>query len=240
MGELFEAFLTIKPYVDEILARAKEVENARFAGALDAEVYNIFRSLCPLSSKNVFVSTSFSDGGKVRVKKWISICAPWETRGRPVDQYRFVSLILDIGEKIAPFVRKEIREEFSELLNLTKRLREVKNIVAVKDMSLSGKMVFQVSSSSEKRYRVRSLSIGASSPFTVVVTVDSEKNPLSFHFHEGFYVETAVLLEEVLPDIVSLEKNLYRSVVRQNKRNKMILSKMREVVAPYNIVGIFD
>lgn len=190
---------------------------------VNARVYGVFRALAPLAEEPVRVTRSLVVG------EWIKY------KGYSLPERDVVPVIKKYGEKIAAVVREDIREEFSELVRLTRKLRNMPKRVSVRVpcVKVAHVDVFDYRASVAE-YIVHAVSVDAEAPRTFVLHTDAGKRRFIVA-----HAESLIVTAQLMPYIVKAYKTYLEAVERTRKHNMAVLDKMREVAAPYLATQIF-
>jgi len=140
----------------------------------------------------------------------------------------FFKAIVDVGDEIAKVVRKPIRDAFSKLVELTRKLETPQKALVV----LEGEFRVFIT----KRYvTFRQLKVSSEEPYVLVFT-----DPITEWDWERERIRLGdglLPIEDIYDDVKRALLELERRVIDAKKHNEEIFRRMRQVVAPYALAN---
>ncbi|MGB9622613.1 MAG: hypothetical protein ACPL07_02095, partial [Candidatus Bathyarchaeia archaeon] len=212
---------------------------------LVSHVVSCFSFLKPLSSKPVLLPVKLGDGAAkfYMIGSWIQGCPPFScARYARVSDREFLDLVRWKGEFLAEHVRKNVREAFLKLVNLSRRLELLEDRVL--EENFSGKIDFNnvlrlnVCVPSRSRHlrldHVDAAAVRLVDPAKVFLASDGKVHLILFNEYAdaGDFVK---LFPEAAKVYVKLLSKAAGELKPAYENNKRVLDIMREAVAPFEI-----
>jgi len=244
MGELIDKYLeyvALKEKLESsLMSELEAIANRALFRATNVHsaVRKYFSFLKPYSYKKVvirwYLNQRWNEYYCVVVSK--DITEGWEkhvseerARGYHMWDESFFRAIVDVGDEIAKVVRRHIRDKFSKLVELTRKLKTAEPTVV-----LMGE--FKVFMQGRSRYvTFRKLEVCSRDPDELTF-----KGPDTEYMweHETFGLGRGLLpIEDIYDDVKRALLELERRVADIKKHNEEIFRQMRQVVAPYALAN---
>lgn len=243
MGRLVEAFIRLKPKLDELSSLIDEVNTWWLTREMTEFVYGSFQVLKPLSyrTKDTGVVCTLRDRDvkiRVYVGRWISVKPEYaSTREAVHDKEDFYHIIRSHGLEIAEYVRGRIRDDFEELAKLTSELIEYRGRKFSIPVNRSVRNVeprLDTMMPEVKEIHVREASIETDWSGRVVLTTDDDGRKKTILPKDMQYL---YIVEDLIDDLLDLYRKANDYVGKIKEHNRRIMKKMGNIVAPYRIAS---
>jgi hypothetical protein len=202
-------------------------------------VWKSFELLKPLSYKFIKVTeVKVYYRFDLMIGTWLALKSRWQKRGSSVNQSYFFEYIRDYGELMIPSVRRPIKDEFSELVRLTKELKPYRGLEVKRGVEERTVYKYYCSYSLDKEevleispLRVVGLILETSAPRDVKLISTSVTNE-SVRLTDETDIAT---IEDLIFDMLELYKIALKEVNKIKSHNKRIMDQMKEVLEPWMI-----
>jgi len=252
MGQLLSRIEEIQEQYGRILHLAKQVDVSKLAEKLRKEVYRCFITLKPLRYQYKEIGSFpiqywYENEPRDRViaiGKWIRIKYWFSKYGSPLDDdYLFFEIIRQRGNEFTKYLRRPIKNVWTELVALTKQLRPYEHIIETYKLegeTKTAKVYFPWLYSSNPQIQIRPMTvqeirIGTQKNDVVTLITPSKKVELNREEFRLTDIPSLITLEDFLDIVEGLYLKLYGKVEEVKAYNTPILKKMNDLVAPYRI-----
>jgi hypothetical protein len=244
MGEIISAIERMKPTYDAVLRIVPKTHTSELMKNLLTFVWKTFEELKPLSHQRrkvcLIETESWSYGTiftELYINEWLMRKYNWCARCSPPDEGAFFDLIRRFGDEAVPHVRRPIRETFSELVDLTKRLIPYDEIevraeiprVKVARYVFPWKFSGDGSIAIIKR-DVNAISVRTSWPWNL--TLSGDEGEMTIDITDESEV---ALFEDIIDHVFKLYREAEDKVAKIRAHNEEIMERMREAVGPWKI-----
>lgn len=230
-----EALMELIPKRDRILHLSNAVDTYSLQKGLAEHVYSAFRCLAPLRRGLKYVGST--EHGYLYVGRWLKLRGAYARRGPEVrDEGRFFEIITSYGDLIGPHVRRQVRGDFSRLVDATRRLEPYASLRV--SVEVPGVLVYVCSySCASGRLGLRPLRVSAVELETAssrIVRLLSSAEYVCINVSDTL---SLVALEDVVDYVVELYEEADRRLSRRREHNERVMEEVEEVVAPYRVAA---
>lgn len=239
MGVIISGLRMISEPYNHILERARDVYVYSLAKELKKFVNHSFDGLKPLSHKYKEVcqmkEEGYRGGGKLCIGVGLRVKHSNYGYGSIVNN--IVPYILKYGDELKKHVRRPIRDDFADAVDLTKELRDYENIeetLAISPRKLCRYSIYESLDVKEKE--VRELTLNTSSPKTVIMKSEDGEDHWSIQVDGN---HSPAVIEDTIDDVVRLYDMVYAKLAVVRDHNNRITAQMDQIVTPYRLLKAF-
>ena len=238
MGVIISGVRMISEPYNYILQKAKDVRVSKLAAELETFINNSFAGLRPLSHKyKVVCNMSEEHTNYLCVGTWLRTKWGRNSRGYGSHVGNIVPYILKYGDELSEHVRRPIKDDFADIVDLTKELKKYEDISEV--IGIEPKKLYKYNMSwhddcvEVHEKEVKELSLNTSSPKTVVMMTENDEDPWKVDIT---YERSPAVIEDVIDNVVRLYNmvDAKLSVVRDH--NQQIMSQIDQIVTPHMLL----
>jgi hypothetical protein len=241
MGIIVSGIKLIKPAYDFCLQMAKKVDTRTLQREIEYTVRDCFYALRPLCSKYQKVCDMRDAYGnhELCIGEWFrEKRGNWQKLGSPIEHTNSVfSIIKKYGDQVKPHVRKTIKKEFAELVDLAKQLQSYEDLTVKLDIPPTEVFEHDCLGGDEP-------SIAIESAVLIAVAIETQDPNVIFLFREGGKEpdsrelndeKKTPLFEDIISYLVDLFKKADAEVSKVRNHNEKIMEQMKQIVAPLKI-----
>lgn len=244
MGIIIAGLKLIKPAYDFVLQMAPKVHTKGLQSTMENFVNDCFQTLRPLTYKYREVCEIEHEWGKEKlcIGEWLRLKYRFQTYGSTLDYpERVFKHLRKYGDELKPHVRKPIKADFAELVDLTKELQSY-NEVSVK-LEIPETEVFEhycpSYSYDDKAVTIKStvvngIGVKSSDPWTLLLFHNGEEEPEKRSITDE---SKAPLFEDIISCMVELFKKADAKVSVVREHNEKIMEEMERIVGPWKIAN---
>lgn len=239
MGVIISGVRMISEPYNYILKKANDIHVYSLAKELTDFVNDSFEALKPLSYEYKEIcqmkDEGYHDRGKLCIGTWLRTkYSGYYKYGRIVND--IIPYILKYGDELKPHVRRPIKDDFADLVDLTKKLKDYENIQETMEISPKKLYKYHVYESvNVDELVITELELNTSSPRDVIMRPREGAGEDSW----GIDIrsdKTPAVLEDVIDNVVKLYNmvDAKLSVVRDH--NQQIISQIDQIVTPHKLL----
>jgi len=249
MGIIIAGLRLIKPAYDFVLSMAPRVHTKALQSGMEKFINDCFQTLRPLTYKfrEVCDIEHHSYGGhtyttKLCIGEWLRVKSSYQTYGSSLDYSEsFFNDIRNYGDKLKPHVRKPIKKEFAELVDLAKKLQSYNDVLVKLEIPETEVFEHHCPSFSydDKAITVTSMVVNAigvktSDPWTLLFFQRRKEEPERRSLTDE---SKASLFEDIIDHMVDLFKRADAEVAGVREHNEKIMEEMSVTVGPWKIAN---
>ncbi|MBA7629274.1 hypothetical protein ES703_36772 [subsurface metagenome] len=229
-----------EPY-NYILKKSNDIQVSRLQSDLKVFLNESFEALRPLSYKYKEVCNMRDDGNSeyLCIGTWLR--TKWG-RGRGYGSHvdSIVPYILNYGDELKPHVRRPIKDDFADIVDLTKKLKKYEN--REETLTVSPRKLFQYNMSWHEDYlevsekEVEVLSLSTKYPKNVEMISENDENPWNIGI---CYKNSPAVIEDIIDDVVRLYDRVDAKLAVVRDYNQQIMSQIDQIVTPYKLLKAF-
>ena len=239
MGVIISGVRMISEPYNYILQKAKDIHVSKFNKDLERFLNSSFEALKPLSYKYKEVCNMSEDGDTYYLCIGTWLRTKWRSRGYGSHVGDIIPYIRKYGDELKPHVRSPIKDDFADIVDLTKKLRNYDDIEEKMEISPRKLCMYQTSYADDcievSEKTVKELSLSTTRPKTLVMASEDEGDWRL----DITYERSPAVVEDVIDDVVRLYDmvDAKLSVVRDH--NQRITSQIDQIVTPYKLLKAF-
>lgn len=238
MGILTGRIVELQSKINKILGMIDEIDTRKLQRELERFVFKCFSVFKPLSRKYREVCIYENDGyrEKLCVGEWLRLKSGSQRYGSYVcREWEFFDVVRKCGDKVKPYVRRSIREDFSGLVDLVKKLKPfsaVRFSVRFPPVKVSSVSIYS-NSLGFNSHMVSEVFLDTKYPHIVElrsngkIMVEIRVNDVEYFFE----------LEDVIDYVVELYLKVRDQVIAVKKHNDKVVEEMRKIVEPWMIAN---
>ena len=250
MGVIASRIVELQDKFKEVFALAGSVSTWELQDQMFRRVYNCFKPLKPLSYKYIRLGKReylCRVYGKSELKpkeayfalgRWVNVVWGYQKYGTGIhwDTEKFFFVMRAIGDEIAGLVRRPIKNDFAELVNLLKQLTPYTDLRFRKLSSVNRVYFFTSSGSWRKELTITplhfdSIQIETQRPYELILLREG-KTVKTFTISDK---ETVLAFEDLVDDAMELYKQAMRQLKPIKEKNEEILGKMEQIALPWKL-----
>jgi len=220
-----------------IYSTAREIDTSILQRDLERTVYEAFESLRPLRHRYIVLEAVY-EGHNITVGKWLRLKDFYQrfgSLGSPINwPERFLKIIRVTGEHIAPVVRKPIRETFTKLVELTKRLKVYDEIEVSRKVDVKTRV--RTLEGEWSVLHIREILVKTHRPDRLVYKSDDANG-----FYPSLLIDSwsdITMIEDLIEDMVKLYADAKAKVMEAKAYNDRLLHEIRSLASPYVVAKI--
>jgi hypothetical protein len=239
MGIIVSGIKLIKPAYDFCLQMAPKVDTKTLQKQMESLVQDSFATLKPLSSSLQTVTRIHTSYGtrEILIGEWVRDKSSYQKLGSIVwNESEFFKCIREHGEQMKPLVRRPIRNEFSQLADLTKQLISYSDLTVRIDIPPTEVYEHECSLGEQvklTRKVVKSIAIETCRPYKILLDVGERENKERELTAEAY----TPIFEDIISYLVDLFKKADAEVSKVRNHNEKIMEQMKQIVAPLKIAN---
>ncbi|MGC8936544.1 MAG: hypothetical protein ACP5KV_04175 [Candidatus Methanomethylicaceae archaeon] len=242
MGIIINGVRLIKPLYDYVLQTVPKIDTRGLQKNMEDFVKDCFMTLKPLSHEHREVC--YLDSYTLCLGEWIRIKFGGQRYGSYLNSSdSFFKYIREYGDRLKPWVRKPIKMEFCELVDLAKALRPYDDILIKLDIPRTEVFEYYCHTSrrgdNDQRIKISSMTINAigirtSYPWILLLYKEGEGEPE----HREISGESKIsIFEDIISYIVKLFKMADQQISAVREHNEKVMEKMSSTVKPWKIAN---
>ncbi len=244
MGVIISGVRMISEPYNYILKKSMDIQVSTLQHDLNKFLNESFAALRPLSYKYKEVCNIHNDNDYhdhyLCIGTWLR--TKWgrgSGYGSHVDS--IVPYILKYGDELKPHVRRPIKDDFADIVDLTKKLKEYEDIEET--ITMSPRKIFKYKMSGWKAHyievsekEVEVLSLSTTSPEYVRMISENDEKPWSIDIG---YSNAPAVIEDVIDAVVQLydKVDTRLSVVRDY--NQQLEAQIDQLATPHKLLKAF-
>jgi len=238
VGVISSGISMIADKYSEILYMASNSRSFTLNSRLRKEVNECMRSFMPLSYKMreiTVIRDSYRYPTHICMCSWLRRRNHWQKLGKIIDDgFDYFRMY---GDEMVKYVRRPIREDFSEAIRLVKELREYDNISEFVEVPEVDVYLPMITDDDDKlildKITVYGIETTTKSPNVIILRgVDGDSMEGYFMINNYQYISA---IEDIIDYVYTLYRQLYSNVVEKNKWNEERLRKLRDITEPYKV-----
>jgi hypothetical protein len=239
MGLIVEGIRRVKPQVDFIVRSIPKVDVRSLQEKMEKTVYDCFRALMPLSYEHRVIC-KLSDGDELCLGEWIRIkYSEYQKYGSIVDdESRFFTLIREYGYHIKPWVRKPIKRDFTNLVDLAVKLKPYVDITVETDIPETVVYRYRIHEYDNEGvvlmpFKAKKISISFRCPTYVTFMNDEDGKDMRVTDEEDI-----AMIEDIVDYVVELYRRADAQIAVVREHNEKVLEEMRRIAEPWKLTNI--
>lgn len=235
MGKLLSDLLAIKDKIDLCLKIAERIDTRSLNFDMCDSVYNYFSSLRPLSLKMIGTGIKDDSGKEVLIWKWFYKEDHVISLNTFEDPMKFFDFIRKHGEQVEPFVRREVAEEFSSLVDLAAKLKMYKNLKIRLDIPPTRVYLCHIDRGIRvEQIDVCGLALHTNGPYDIhFIDPDGDSICDNYLYELKFFVSA----EDLMDYLIQLYRKAEDALSETVEHNNRILERMENVAAPFIVAN---
>ena len=241
MGIIIAGVRTIKQPYDYILQTANRVYTSSLQSSMTEFVADCFRTLKPLSYEFTEVCEVKGEYSsyKLCIGEWLRAKHSYQEYGSTVDYSESIfEAIREHGDELKPHVRKPIKKDFADLVDLAKQLQPYDTLSVLHEIprtEVYEYFILREGGMSLTSFSISKIGIKTSNPWRLLLFKDGkEEQPDDRDLTDD---SKASLFEDIISHIVDLFKKADAKVSVVREHNEKIMGEMARIVSPWKIAN---
>jgi len=224
-----------EPY-NYILQKSKDIYVYNVAKGLENFLNKSFQALRPLSYKyKEVVNMREDERFYLCIGTWLR--TKWGSRGYGSHVGSIVPYILKYGDELKPHVRGPIKDDFADIVDLTKKLKEYEDIEETIVISSKKLHRYYVGYGDDcinvDEKEVKELYLNTRSPKAVIMKSENDEDPWRIDVTNA---TSPAVLEDVIDNIVRIYDMVDAKLVVVKDYNERITSQIDQIVTPHKLL----
>jgi hypothetical protein len=204
------------------------------------DCFYALRPLCPKYQKVCDMKDAYGNH-ELCIGEWFrEKRGSWQKLGSSIEHTNSVfSIIKKYGDQVKPHVRKTIKKEFAELVDLAKQLQSYEDLIVKLDIPPTEVFEHKCCGGDEPSMAIEpavltAVAIETQHPHKIFLFKEGGKEPESRELEDE---SKTPLFEDIVSYLVELFKKADAQVSLVRNHNQKIMEQMKQIVAPLKIAN---